>query len=496
VHASSAAEPAPVGVVITNRNRCATLRACLAALSAQSRPPRWVAIADLGSDAAHAACLEQMAGEHAVSYLRIPHSGPWVKGVAFNSAIVRMPPAPFVLQLDADVVVHPFLLELATSALARVDGLAFVASYAQAPVDAYDGTLPAFGELLAAARWGTPWGFGGSYLLPRDWLLQHGGMDESYVGWGFADSDLWLRAEQCIRTYWETSGSFAVHQPHTRQTGASTFGGNPNWERFRHQRGSATRVNPNGFGAAPLTRAIVRPGIRRARPVAQPVLRRAVRAMRQGRLTESVPAPAEGPASARGARGPGTGRSAVRPDPMTVSVVLVPGTAGSTGRATATAALQAQTLLPAEVVLARDGLPQALSRTDPGSTHLLVAGDDLVLRPDALAVLADVSGSSGRAVHGYRHEIPYAATDLGVLDDLPWEAWGATAFLLGRDRDRWLLAERHRLERHPADSVRALLGALAADPVVDLVRLGPTEVLGFRYPERPRHPALAGPAAA
>src|SRR4051794_10722815 len=251
--------------------------------------PSWVAVADLGSDPEHAARLERMAGENAVSYLRFEHAGPWNKGLAFNSAIVHLPEEPFIFQLDADVVAHPYLLDLVAYTLSRVDGLAFVASYAQAPIDGYDGSVRAFGELLALSRWSTPWSFGGSYLLPRDWLLEDGGMDEAEVGWGFADSGLWLRAERTLRTYTETSGSFAVHQPHPRQPGASTFATNPNWERFQRRRATKDHTRTGGFGAATLGRATLREGIRPALRPSEPVgAGHAVRAMRRGRLTQTV----------------------------------------------------------------------------------------------------------------------------------------------------------------------------------------------------------------
>ena len=95
-------------------------------LAAQTVPPAWVAIADLGSNASNAAALSQLARRHGVSYVRIEHHGPWNQALAFNTALRHMPTSTHAVQLDADMILHPDLLRLAQHALSRCDALAAV----------------------------------------------------------------------------------------------------------------------------------------------------------------------------------------------------------------------------------------------------------------------------------------------------------------------------------------------------------------------------------
>src|SRR5690242_8724400 len=112
------------GAIITNRNRIGPMDACLASLAAQETPPAWVVIADLGSDESSAAALRELADKYAVSYLRIEHHGPWNKCLAFNTgfraALRRLFRPSHVIQLDADMVLHPQLLFTTVETLHRV----------------------------------------------------------------------------------------------------------------------------------------------------------------------------------------------------------------------------------------------------------------------------------------------------------------------------------------------------------------------------------------
>ena len=242
--------PTSLGVIITNRDRTETLRNCLLTLSIQAVQPRWVALADLGSEPRNARALKRLAKEFRAIYLRIDYTGPWNQGLAFNTALRRMPAVSHVSQVDADMILHPRLMAITVAALRQVDALACVASYARrgAVSASFDGSLSAYCSILRGAFRGNAWSLGGYMTLPREWLIAYRGIEESFVGWGFQNSDLWRRAESSLATCVERTGALVIHQWHSRQPGASTFRGNPNWSLFESRRLEGTlEANSTSF---------------------------------------------------------------------------------------------------------------------------------------------------------------------------------------------------------------------------------------------------------
>src|SRR5215831_16360621 len=120
------------GIIITNRDRPQPLRHCLRSLADQVLPPAWVVIADLGSSPTRAAELQAMAHNFSISYLGIAYDGTWNQALAFNTALRRMPRADHVIQLDADMILHPYLLAFTNRGLQSADALCCVPSYVTA----------------------------------------------------------------------------------------------------------------------------------------------------------------------------------------------------------------------------------------------------------------------------------------------------------------------------------------------------------------------------
>jgi len=263
------AKRASFGVIITNRDRTRPLEACLGSLAAQQAPPAWVVLADLGSRPAHRAEMTALAERFRVCYLRIEHSGPWNKSLAFNTAFRRalrsLPPVTHVIQLDADAICHPCLLSRAEAELSTVSAWCCAPRMAPAELELW----PEPGEEAGYARMLEQCGpvtfaraVGVCMVLPSGWLAAGRGFDEAYTGWGHEDTDMWWRARQSLAHGKDISSSFVIHQWHPRQSGAGRKG--PNWPLFVHRMANPGQpVNPSGWGAGRVTEARLRPGVAR-----------------------------------------------------------------------------------------------------------------------------------------------------------------------------------------------------------------------------------------
>src|ERR1700690_191262 len=118
------------GVIITNRDRTEPLEGCLGSLAVQDAPPAWVLLADLGSRPSHRSAMAALARRYQVSYLRIEYSGPWNKSLAFNTAfrlaLRSLPAVTHVIQLDADIILHPHVLSRTAAQLRTVSAFCCV----------------------------------------------------------------------------------------------------------------------------------------------------------------------------------------------------------------------------------------------------------------------------------------------------------------------------------------------------------------------------------
>jgi len=525
-----------LGIIITNRNRPEPLRKCLLSLAVQKTSPKWVVIADLGSDPRLALTLRRLTDEYGISYLEISYPHAWSPAPAFNTALRHMPAASHVVQLDADMILHPDLLEITVQALTRCQAFSCTASYAREVdnLERYEGSLASYCWLLCSSWRGVPWARGGYMVFPREWLLASRGMDESFVGWGYRDADLWWRARQQLTTHTETTGSLVIHQPHPRQPGASTVTGNHNWEIFsRRLCGEKFEVNPSSFGEAPVTDAVIRQGIRRppdllageASDLVASVRRETVRWMFAGPLEELV--------QDRRLQDDGSSLqekvaaiSVDRNDRFAVSAVVVIREPVAKYVRSVVSCLLNQTLPPSEVILVdcsaqtgREAYPRygkevdhvryircatngrsdlqlvmerAIRESAADSTHILVSEGDLLLHPRALEFVRFTQPDGRRFVHGYAHYIPRLAAELDLIESVSWRTWWSMAYLADFRCDGWYLSPRDWItkiiERCPG--ALGLVGGVATPCAwatlsfeVEALCLGPHWVLACRCPE-------------
>jgi hypothetical protein len=266
VSAADAGASPSFGVIITNRDRTSPLDGCLGSLAAQQTPPAWVLLADLGSGPAHRAVLVELADRYRVSYLRIEHSGPWNKSLAFNTAfrlaLRSLPAVTHVIQLDADIILHPHLLTRTAAELRAVSAFYCAPRMARPQLDlwATPGDLAAYERMLghcgpaAAIR-----AIGVFMVIPAAWLADQRGFDEAYTGWGYEDTELWWRVRRSLAHGKDIAGSQLIHQWHPLEPGARKQGPNrPLYmDRLAHPDAVA---NPAGWGGGQITESVLRAG--------------------------------------------------------------------------------------------------------------------------------------------------------------------------------------------------------------------------------------------
>lgn len=196
-----------LGVIITNRDRVRPMEKCLQWLTNQAVQPAWVMVSDLGSEPSNAQELRRLCTKYRAIYLRIEHSGPWIKGLAFNTALKRSPSATHVINLDADIVLHPGALQLMAVQLQKYGAVVLI-----------PGELaPPFRGIVDAKRRAVPrdeWSLGGCVAYPKDWLLETRGIDEEFVGWGNQDVEIWDRAQLSMKTKKLSDRGYAFHVSH------------------------------------------------------------------------------------------------------------------------------------------------------------------------------------------------------------------------------------------------------------------------------------------
>jgi len=441
-----------------------------------------VVIADLGSQLENADCLRTLADEFQISYLRIDHSGPWNQALAFNTALRNMPWASHIVQLDADMVLHPYLLELCAGILQARDAAGFVTSYAPLEVswNGYDGSLRAYRDALCHSKAGIISAIGGFMVLSRPWLLKNRGYDEAYVGWGFEDGDLWIRAQQTLNTYCETSGCFVIHQAHPRQLGASKAKGNPNWEMYLcRRRGSRKDVNPLSFGEALVSRASVRHGIRQLSRqenhvrVDDPWKPHLLRHLQKGRLKPRVAPPdPEGDLLAQELellKLSGQSIPAIH-----VSVLIPLFDTDTSAVRESLHSLTAQTVPPDEILLIDQGsanqnsrIYQALVRAEEkakyiwlgggkqawsraineglrtsSGSHALIASPGTSFHPRLLEICGSLQCNRPCFIYGHSCTIPPLARQFGFIGGVPSETWEAVAYVDENSGGSWHFTPR------------------------------------------------------
>lgn len=260
------AEPGQrLGVIITNRDRSGPLGACLASLAIQEIPPTWVVISDLSSQPPHREALTALADSYGTSYLRIEHEGAWNKSLAFNTAfrlaLSDLPRVTHVIQLDADMILHPSLLGKAAAELAGSGS--FWCAPRMAPPDLVawiPGDNAGYERMLAQCGPVQHLAVGVFLALPCDWLASQRGFDEAFVGWGHEDTELLLRASKSLAVSRDMSGRLLIHQWHEPQENAGKQG--RNWPLLVYRMANpASAVNPAGWGNGQVIESVLRSGL-------------------------------------------------------------------------------------------------------------------------------------------------------------------------------------------------------------------------------------------
>jgi glycosyl transferase family 2 len=258
------------GVIITNRNRSGPVDVCLASLAAQDRPATWVLLSDLSSGQSHRAALTGLAERYGASYLRIEHDGAWNKSLAFNTAfrlaLRGLPAVTHVIQLDADMILHPRLLAKAAavlSAAASPLSSSFYCAPRWAPpeLDPWDvpGDPVSYARMLAQCGRVRVHAVGTFMVLPCGWLAGQRGFDETFTGWGHEDTEMWHRVKRSLTYDRDVSGTLLIHQWHQPQAGADDV--TVNWTGLAHRMANPDQVvNPAGWGGGRITESVLRPG--------------------------------------------------------------------------------------------------------------------------------------------------------------------------------------------------------------------------------------------
>ncbi len=249
-----------LGIVITNRNRPGPLSACLTSLVVQRARPQWVVLVDLGSSYSHRAALKRQARHYRVTYLRAEHPE-WNKGLAFNTALKHMPGSSHVMQLDADMILHPHLLQNIRTELSEYDCIVHVPRDVHPRVlgRSYSGNLAAFERLHKKSTPRGPYCVGGCATFPWQWLMDTGGIDEEFIGWGNQDMEIWGRAKRALRTRKDMSGARALHQSHAAiKKDPEQIASNLR-RREAHDQDGVAAVNPDGFGEGQVSEVVHSP---------------------------------------------------------------------------------------------------------------------------------------------------------------------------------------------------------------------------------------------
>jgi len=264
--AAGAGRPGSFGIIITNRDRPLPGGPWLESLAVQHAPPPWVLLSDLGSGPGERAELRALADRYGVSYLRIDHEAAWNKSLAFNTALraalLGLPAVSHIIQLDADMILHPLLLARASAEVRAVSS--FWCAPRLAPRDlrtwATPGDQAAYAEMIAQCGPVMHFAIGTFLALPCDWLVSQRGFDEAFTGWGHEDTELWWRVRRSLTHAEDTSGTMLIHQWHAQQPNAGKRG--QNWPLFMQRIANpATAANPAGWGEGPVAESVLRPGI-------------------------------------------------------------------------------------------------------------------------------------------------------------------------------------------------------------------------------------------
>ena len=220
---------APIQLVIPVRDRSADcLRATLASLRWQERPPAHTLIVSHGSSTHMDSAPETLCREQDIAFERIGRpSDPWCKPAALNHGIRQTPAdVPYIMTLDADMVLQPNFLSVVTTQLEQAASPGAIvlcrsrdlAKTVRIPQHA-QALRSSFDRLLRAGRLRGHQGCGGIQAAPRSFFFNVRGYDEAFTWWGEEDRDMVARAEGYgLSILWIEGLTSMLHQWHPHAT--------------------------------------------------------------------------------------------------------------------------------------------------------------------------------------------------------------------------------------------------------------------------------------
>jgi hypothetical protein len=228
----SAATPAPIAIIIPVRDRAGSrMRRCLASLASQSSgAAAQVLVVSHGSQPEIDDELRDLCPRWGARLIAIGcPSEPWRKPLALNVGLRATSPAvPFVMTLDADMILAPDFLEIVLDTL-RSDAPCFVlCRSSDLPQDARvpdEDPVPAaaFEALRRRARLRGRHGTGGIQAAAREFFFDVRGYDEDLVWWGAEDGDMVGRAALAgLERIWICDRTAMLHQWHAKTFTALT----------------------------------------------------------------------------------------------------------------------------------------------------------------------------------------------------------------------------------------------------------------------------------
>jgi hypothetical protein len=256
-------------VVIPIRNRGGQrLRNSLAGLAWQSAgPPVEVVLVSQGSRAdVDRELAEICAAQGARLITTGSPSQPWNKSLALNTGIRSThPDVPFVMTMDADMILAPNFLETVLNRLQSQPPALVLCRISDLPSNA---NLPAepealkavFERLLLSTRLRRSTGSGGIQAARRSFFFHIRGYDEDLLWWGAMDGDILIRARLLgLELAWIEHSTAMLHQWHPRkhQTLADPLEieqARRHWLRNHElvrQRAHNALRNPHGWGGEP-----------------------------------------------------------------------------------------------------------------------------------------------------------------------------------------------------------------------------------------------------
>jgi glycosyltransferase involved in cell wall biosynthesis len=257
---------APLAVVIPVRNRAGQpLQNVLRSLNWQSAGrPVQVLVVSHGSQPDVDQELSELCDEEAATLIRIGDpSQPWNKPCALNTGIrATLPEVPFVMTMDADMILPPNFFKVALERLKREPPALVLCRASDLPQHVSlpsrrEKLMDAFDSLRAKAQLRPSFGTGGIQAAQRSFFFEIRGYDEDLCWWGAMDGDLVKRARLAgLEIEWIENRTAMLHQWHPRKHAVLAHHekieqAKRAWQRNHElvrSRSKTMRRNPDGWG--------------------------------------------------------------------------------------------------------------------------------------------------------------------------------------------------------------------------------------------------------